>query len=181
MRIIAGSCKGRRLFSPRWVGLRPTSDRLRETLFDILGDQVVGKRVLDACAGTGALGIEALSRGAIHAIFVDRDPRAVDLIRQNIVKCKLSDRCSIIRGTLPRVLGRLRISGFDLILLDPPYAADDTDAILSAVADHLEDEGLLVLERSRKQEQISTQKLVAVRSVCVGSRVLEFFTPQPRA
>ena len=181
MRIIAGSCKGRRLSTPRWVGLRPTSDRLRETLFNILGDKVVGRRVLDACAGTGALGIEALSRGAIHAVFVDRDPRAVNLIRQNVDKCGLSDRCSVVRGTLPRVLRRLEISGFDLILLDPPYAADDTDAILGAVADYLADDGLLVLERSGKQEEIFTPALLAVRSVNAGGSVLEFFVRLPQA
>ncbi len=81
IRIIAGSLKGRRLASPDWPGLRPTSDRLRETLFNVLADTVVGARVLDGFAGTGAVGIEAISRGAAHVTFVERDPRAVDLDR----------------------------------------------------------------------------------------------------
>ena len=80
--IIAGTLKGRRLTAPTWPGLRPTSDRLRETLFNILGASVPGARVLDAFAGTGAVGIEALSRGAAHVMFVDRDPRAIALIRR---------------------------------------------------------------------------------------------------
>ncbi len=80
IRIIAGTLKGRRLESPDWPGLRPTSDKLRETLFNVLGAAVVGARVLDGYAGTGAVGIEALSRGAAHVTFVERDPRAAALI-----------------------------------------------------------------------------------------------------
>ena len=80
MRIIAGTLKGRRLTPPRWDGLRPTSDKLRETLFNVLGPAVEGQRVLDAYAGTGAVGIEALSRGAAHVTFVESDRRAADII-----------------------------------------------------------------------------------------------------
>src|SRR5213080_4687982 len=84
MRIVAGDFKGRRLKSPTWEGLRPTSDRLRETLFGIIGPSIVGARVLDGYAGTGAIGIEALSRGAAHVTFVERDARAVRLIEHNL-------------------------------------------------------------------------------------------------
>src|SRR3954447_26224045 len=87
MRIIAGSLKGRRLESPAWEGLRPTSDKLRETLFNVLAPRTPGARVLDGYAGTGALGIEALSRGAAHVVFVERDRRACALIRQNLERC----------------------------------------------------------------------------------------------
>ena len=80
MRVIAGTQRGRRLFSPRWAGLRPTSDRLRETLFDVVGARIEGARVLDGCAGTGAVGIEALSRGAEYVLFIERYPRAGALI-----------------------------------------------------------------------------------------------------
>src|SRR6185436_17654426 len=97
MRVIAGSLKGRRLTTPKWEGLRPTSDKLRETLFNIVAARVPGSRVLDAYAGTGAIGVEALSRGAAHVTFVDRDPRALNLINQNLALCGLVDRYSIMR------------------------------------------------------------------------------------
>src|SRR5690348_2883385 len=87
MRIIAGSLKGRRLKTPTWAGLRPTSDKLRETLFNILAPRVAGARVLDGYAGTGALGIEALSRGAASVTFVERDRRAQGLIEENLARC----------------------------------------------------------------------------------------------
>jgi 16S rRNA (guanine(966)-N(2))-methyltransferase RsmD len=87
MRVIAGTLKGRRLKAPDWDGLRPTSDKLRETLFNILGTRVAGARVLDGYAGTGAIGIEALSRGAAHVTFVERDRRATALIAANLAAC----------------------------------------------------------------------------------------------
>lgn len=90
MRIIAGSHKGRRLDAPAWEGLRPTSDRLRETLFNVLAPRIEGARVLDGYAGTGAVGIEALSRGAAHVTFVERDPRAIKLIEANLERCGIA-------------------------------------------------------------------------------------------
>jgi 16S rRNA (guanine966-N2)-methyltransferase len=105
MRIIAGSLKGRRLDAPSWNGLRPTSDKLRETLFNVLAPRMEGARVLDGYAGTGAVGIEALSRGASHVTFVERDPRAVRLIETNL------DRCGIGRSSHPRLRGTVRHFG----------------------------------------------------------------------
>src|SRR3954469_5733663 len=98
MRVIAGSFKGRRLKAPTWDGLRPTSDKLRETLFNILAPRIEGARVLDGYAGTGALGIEALSRGAAHVTFVERDPRAIALIEQNLAGCGVAGDYTIRRG-----------------------------------------------------------------------------------
>jgi len=174
MRVIAGTCKGRRLFSPDWPGLRPTSDRLRGTLFDVLGDRIDGVRLLDGCAGTGAVGIEALSRGAAHVVFVERDARAVALIRRNVVQCDLGDRCTIQRGELPRALDD-DAAPYDLILLDPPYGAPDIDAILSATATRLVPGGLLVLERARRADAAPVSTLVSLRQVRAGDSVLEFF------
>src|SRR4026209_2247552 len=121
IRIIAGSLKGRRLTSPDWPGLRPTSDRLRETLFNVLADTVVGARVLDGCAGTGAVGIEAISRGAAHVTFLERDPRAIELIRRTLTHCGVSGGYVIIRLDLDREMARPFDVLFDLIFLDPPY------------------------------------------------------------
>ena len=136
MRIVAGEWRGRRIQSPTWDGLRPTSDRLRETLFNILGPSVRGARVLDGFAGTGAIGIEALSRGAAAVTFVERDPRAVTLIEANLAA--LGATGVIMRAGLADAATRLDGQVFDLIILDPPYgntaAADALDAAAALVA-----------------------------------------------
>ena len=132
MRIIAGSLKGRRLVAPRGATVRPTSDSLRETLFNVIGPSLDGARVLDAFAGTGALGLEALSRGASHVTFVERDPRALAALAENIAKCGVTDACAIIRADFFRLR---RIAGhFELTLLDPPYDIDDSAAVLDVAA-----------------------------------------------
>lgn len=121
MRIIAGTHKGRVLQSPTWDGLRPTSDRLRETLFNVLGAEVEQARLLDVCAGTGAIALEALSRGAASATCLESDARSVALIAANAAHCGLEKRCIIVRGAAPEALTGARLGGpFDLIVLDPP-------------------------------------------------------------
>src|SRR3954467_12280922 len=102
MRIIAGSLKGRKLAAPTWDGVRPTSDKLRETLFNVVASRLPDARVLDAYAGTGAIGIEALSRGAAHVTFVDADSRSLKLIQQNLQRCGVADRYAITRARLPQ-------------------------------------------------------------------------------
>lgn len=179
MRVIAGTQKGRRLYSPRWVGLRPTSDRLRETLFDVVGARIEGTRVLDGCAGTGAIGIEALSRGAEHVVFIEQDSRAVALIERNVAHCGLGDRCTIRRASLPAALQRTPMAPFDLVLLDPPYGAPDIGAILTAAAVHLRPQGLLVLERARREAPIEDPSVRSFRVVRAGDSVLELYTPTP--
>lgn len=177
MRIISGTLKGRRLPSPTWPGLRPTSDRLRETLFNILGGTVAEAAVLDACAGTGALGLEALSRGAAGVTFVDRDARAIALIEANLERCRVTDRGTVIRGTLPDALERLDPAvAFDLVLLDPPYEYDDRaiGAILSAVALRTAPGGQVVLERARRAGRVAAAPLRHTRRVKAGDSVLDF-------
>ncbi len=175
MRIIGGTHGGRRLFTPRWDGLRPTSDRLRETLFAILGPRVEGARVLDGCAGTGAVGLEALSRGAAHVVFVDRDPRAVALIRRNAAACGLTDRCTVRRGELPAAFRRLPPAAFDLILLDPPYRAANIGPMLAASAARLGPEGRLVIEHARRLSPPDPPLVEALRSARAGDSVLRFY------
>src|SRR6266705_2457853 len=119
MRVIAGLYKGRRLKTPDWPGLRPTSDKLRETLFNLLAPSVRGARVLDGYAGTGAIGIEALSRGASAVTFVEKDPRAVRLIEANLSALGASG--AITRAGLVDAVTRLNGQVFDFIILDPPY------------------------------------------------------------
>ena len=177
MRVIGGTLRGRRLFSPSWAGLRPTSDRLRETLFDVVGARVEGARVLDGCAGTGAVGIEALSRGAQYVVFIERERRAVALIRRNVAQCGLTDRCAICSASLPAAFGRSLVELFDLVLLDPPYGAPDIGTILTAAAGHVRPQGLLVLERGRREAPFMGPALKSFRTVRAGNSVLELYVP----
>ena len=126
MRVIAGSFKGRHLKTPWWDGLRPTSDKLRETLFNILAPRIAGARVLDGYAGTGALGIEAFSRGAAWVTLIDDDRRAQTLIAENLARCGIENSYAIIRAKVARALDSLHnqpaFEPFEIVLLDPPYA-----------------------------------------------------------
>ena len=181
MRVIAGALKGRRLRSPRWPGLRPTADRLRETLFDVLGEWVAGAVVLDGFAGTGALGLEALSRGAETVVFVERDRRAAALIAANLDHCGVGERATIVAGPLPGALDRAAPGHpFDLILLDPPYAYPEASigAILSAAARRLAPDGRLVLERARRSAACEVPELVLRRRVAAGDSALVFYGGQ---
>jgi 16S rRNA (guanine966-N2)-methyltransferase len=145
VRVVAGDLKGRRLASPprRSAEVRPTSDRARETLFALLGD-VSGARVLDLFAGTGALAVEALSRGAASAVLVDSDP---GLARRNVDALGLSERCRVVRSDALRYLARAS-ERFDLILCDPPYALAGRIApeLQRLVPERLAEAGRLVVE-----------------------------------
>ena len=176
MRIIAGECKGRRLAAPTWPGLRPTSDKLRETLFNILAPRLAGARLLDGYAGTGAVGIEALSRGAAHVTFVEHDRRGAALIAANLAGCGVTEGYTIECGDLVRVLERRPASPFDLILLDPPYDLPDPGPALAASAGHLAADGLLVLERATRRPPAVPAGLARVRDVASGDSTLTFFT-----
>jgi 16S rRNA (guanine(966)-N(2))-methyltransferase RsmD len=172
LRIIAGTLKGRRIETPAWAGLRPTSDRLRETLFNILSPRIQGARVLDGFSGTGAVGLEAISRGAADVMFVDHDPRAIALITSNAERCGVTGH-AIIR----RELGRQALPSdalFDLIVLDPPYEMNPHGA-LTSLAPHLAAEGVLVLERPRRQGAPEVDGLLRTREVVAGSSALTFY------
>jgi 16S rRNA (guanine966-N2)-methyltransferase len=123
MRVIGGELRGRKLAPIRGFDIRPTADRVREALFNILGSRAEGAHVLDLFAGTGALGIEALSRGAQTAVFVESAAPALKVIRKNIAACRLEARATVIRLEIPRDLDRLLPHNgiFDLIFIDPPY------------------------------------------------------------
>ncbi len=176
MRIISGTLKGRRLKAPTWDGLRPTSDKLRETLFNIVAPTIDGARVLDAYAGTGAVGIEALSRGAAHVTFVEQNPRATALIEANLALCGLERGYTIHRGDVASVLRRFPDSAaFDLIFLDPPYDADNVTQALDAAAPVLATDGVLVLERATRREPAAPPALARVRDVKSGDSTLTFF------
>jgi 16S rRNA (guanine966-N2)-methyltransferase len=153
MRIIAGSLKGRRLATPTWDGLRPTSDKLRETLFNVLTPRIAGARVLDGFAGTGALGIEALSRGAAHVVFIEVDRRAQGLIAGNLAHCGVAEGYTMVRASLSRGLSEIRVrpdfAPFDIVLLDPPYG-EPLAAALQGIDEVVAPGGIAVLEHARR-------------------------------
>ncbi len=163
MRIISGSARGRKLTSPPGQGLsiRPTSDRAREALFNIIGSHVEQAAVLDLFAGTGAMGLEAFSRGARSVTFVDNNRLALELIRKNIETCfpSAASRLTIIqhdlRQGLPlKLLQKKLLSPFDLVFLDPPYSQGLCQRILQDLDDHnlLAAGGLLVAEERAKEK-----------------------------
>lgn len=175
MRVIAGEFKGRRLTTPTWDGLRPTSDKLRETLFNILAPRIAGARVVDGFAGTGAIGIEALSRGAAHVTFIEKDRRAAALIEQNISSCGIETGFAIERSDVADVLRRLPAeTPFDVIVLDPPYGIATIEATLDAAAARLAPGGVLVLERATRREPDIPASLMQMRNVKSGDSTLTF-------
>jgi 16S rRNA (guanine(966)-N(2))-methyltransferase RsmD len=183
MRVIAGMLKGRRLKPPTWDGLRPTSDKLRETLFNILAPRIAGARVLDGYSGTGALGIEAISRGAARVTFVDNDRRAQALIADNIARCGVAGGYAIIRASVAVAiddLGATPAEPFDIILLDPPYDDPQVAAVIAAGGDALAPAGVLVLEHARRRAAPeSAGRLVRVRQVTSGDSTLSFYSCPP--
>ena len=180
MRVIAGALKGRKLDAPDWEGLRPTSDKLRETIFNILAPRIDGARVLDAYAGTGAIGIEALSRGAAHVTFIEQDRRAAALIAGNLEKCRIADGYAIIGASVLQGVERLRGEpAFDVILLDPPYASDIQD-VLQQLGEIVKPGGVVVLEHARKSAPSAAPgRLTRVREVRSGDSALTFYSCQP--
>jgi 16S rRNA (guanine966-N2)-methyltransferase len=178
LRIIAGTHKGRRLASPSWEGLRPTSDRLRETLFDVLGPSVEGARVLDVCAGTGAIALEALSRHAATATCLEQDARATALIAANAAACGLENRCIIVRGAAPDAVTAARLGGpFDLVVLDPPYDAPWIADTLRAVATLVTPAGRVVLEHAWRRPAPDVPGLLLDRTRRAGDSALTTYRP----
>ena len=174
MRIIAGQWKGRRLQGPRSPLVRPTSDRLRETLFNILGPSVRGATVLDGYAGTGAIGIEAISRGAAQVTFVERDPRAVKLIEANLAG--LGATGVIMRAGLADAVTRLGGQVFDLIILDPPYAESAAAEALDAAHVLAGEQSRVVVEHaSRYAPPAERGGLRLARTVKAGDSALSFY------
>jgi 16S rRNA (guanine966-N2)-methyltransferase len=153
MRIIAGSRKGHTIQAPKGLETRPTSDRVRENVFNIVAPWVEGARVLDLYAGSGAMGLEALSRGAQVAVFVEADPDAVRAIERNLDKLRLTG-ATVLRRDAVSGLAQEVTAGrkYDLVLADPPYAMTSYDTLARYLPRVLSDDGLLVLESGAKTE-----------------------------
>lgn len=176
MRIIAGTLRGRTLKTPSWPGLRPTSDRLRETLFNILAPRVAGARVLDAYAGTGAVALEALSRGAAAAVCLEHDRRAAALIAENRARLGLEARCMILRVEARRALDAAIPGGpFEIVFLDPPYDDDELDLLVTAAAAHRAPGGIVVLEHASRRPAPALNGRPPDRSVKAGDSTVSFY------
>ncbi|MGH9246029.1 MAG: 16S rRNA (guanine(966)-N(2))-methyltransferase RsmD [Acidimicrobiales bacterium] len=164
MRVVSGLAKGRRLVTPKGRDTSPTSDRVREAIFNALGslDAVEGARVLDLFAGSGALGVEALSRGAAHATFVEKDDRAVASIWGNLVTTGFGEQASVTVNDAMTWLARRPGSGpFDLALADPPYAFADWGRLLDELAGL--SVAIAVLESDRQIDPGANWQVVRVK------------------
>jgi 16S rRNA (guanine966-N2)-methyltransferase len=189
MRVIAGTYRSRILKSLKGLALRPTSDRLRETLFNVLGPGVAGARFLDLFAGTGAIGIEALSRGASEAIFVENHPPAAALIRRNLDSLGVESGVNVLAVDALRGLATLAtrnkaaVSRFDYVFLDPPYAAaEDYTRVLKFLGstDLIVSGGIVVGEHRRKFDLPGNfGSLRRFRVLKQGDAALSFYRRHP--
>lgn len=150
MRVVAGSARGRRLVVPDGDATRPTADRVREAMFNSLYSlgAIEDAKVIDVFAGSGALGIEALSRGAAHCVFAESDRRALDALRENLSTLGFEDRATVVVGDGARALATR--SDLDLVLLDPPYAFEGWADLLSTVEGSVAHDAVVVIESGRE-------------------------------
>jgi len=183
VRIIAGKFRGRRLKSPAGEQTRPTSDRLRETLFNILTLRIEGARLLDLCAGTGAVGIEALSRGAVHVTFVDQSRKMCGLIETNLEALEVAPDYVEVATMSALDFLRRRVKkperGFDIIFFDPPYATD-YETVLNVIGEQLphilNDEGVVIVEHHKKRPlPAEFSALTCFRELKQGDSMLSFY------
>jgi len=157
MRIIAGTAKGCTLKSLRGRALRPTMDRVRETIFAVLAPKIVGATFLDLFAGAGTVGLEALSRGAVEAVFIESHRPAGGVIRENAVRCGVAEQAVVITAPVPRGLAIMRqqLRQFRIVYLDPPYDRGEVQGTMARLVqwpELLEEGGVLVVQRSRHEE-----------------------------
>jgi len=180
LRIIAGTLKGRRLVAPRGAVTRPTADQVRIALMDTLMPYLPGARVLDLFAGAGGVGLEALSRGAAHATFVERDARAVAALRRNVDALGVAAAARVARGDVHRELASLARAGerFDIVFLDPPYESGALEGAVAALGEGgVTAPGALVIaqHRTKQPPPPTAGTLAAFRTRRFGETTLTFF------
>ena len=184
MRVISGRFRGRKLRGPKGLQMRPTSDRLKETLFDILGPNVAGTALVDVFAGTGAVGLEALSRGAREVVFIESSGQAAELIRKNLELCGVTTSYRIIQSNVfsaLRVLGRKGYRA-DTVFLDPPYEWQAYRELLETVfrmglVGH--ESRVIVEHHSKSQLPESVERLERTRTVRQNDKCLSFYAVKP--
>lgn len=181
MRVIAGSAKGRTLSAPKGISTRPVTSKIRESLFDIWQGRINGACFLDGFAGSGAMGIEAISRGAAHATFIERSDNALSTIRANLNKCGFFDRSTVYGGDVRSALGLLDSRGerYDIIYFDPPFTVENIAPVVLETLSRtsiLASRGIAAI-RTRKEESIrdNVGTLLKVREKTYGISRVHFF------
>ncbi|MCD8355374.1 MAG: 16S rRNA (guanine(966)-N(2))-methyltransferase RsmD [Clostridia bacterium] len=174
MRVISGSARGKALEAVPGKDTRPTTDKVKESVFNILQFRLYDAAMLDLFAGTGQMGIEALSRGAAKAVFVDRAPKAVSVIRRNVAAARVQDRAEILNLTYQQALQKLQGQKFDILFLDPPYGGELLNSALKAVEsfDILSSDGIIICESSVEDtvicpEAFSVHKTYKYGTICL--------------
>jgi 16S rRNA (guanine966-N2)-methyltransferase len=183
LRIIAGKYRGRNLKSPPSLEVRPTSDRLRETLFNVIAPRIAGARFLDLCAGSGAVGIEGVSRGASHVTFVDRSRKMCALVEANLDLCRVpEEETEVVQSEAVDFLKRSvtrKTEPWDIVFFDPPYATDYVKALTSLgenASNLLEQDGLLIVEHHHKNNlPDEVGSLSRARILKQGDSALSFY------
>lgn len=179
VRVIAGLAKGRRLKVPTSAGLRPTGDRARESLFNVLAPRLVDAVFLDAFAGSGAVGIEALSRGASRAVFVERDTRVVAILADNLALCGFVEEAEVVRSPWKAACRRIAVKGvrFDVAFFDPPYDWASAHTLLEdlAVRALMADNGVAVVEHRSSSPPAPPAGWTLQRVLAVGDTSFSFF------
>jgi len=185
MRVIAGSARGLRLTAPAGLQTRPTADRVKEALFSIIASrrEMVGARILDICAGTGSLGIEALSRGAASCCFIEQDRHVLAQLEKNLAKAGLAGRGECLLLDALKGLKTLSLKGkaFDIVFFDPPYSSDLYSTVAGALSSFslLAEGGLLVAECSARSPLADRfETLVRIDRRVYGETALEFFAKE---
>lgn len=181
MRVIAGRFRGRTLHAVRGLKVRPSADRVKESLFNILAPRITGARFLDLFAGTGSIGIEALSRGAAEALFVEQDRDALRCLQRNLEACRLERGFEVIRQPVARALRELEAQEcrFDLVFLDPPYQADLYSSTLELLGagNLVAADGWVIAEHDRRMELAAEYGCLSMfRTRQTGDTALSFFS-----
>lgn len=179
MRIITGRARGLQLTTPKNMDVRPTADRVKESLFNIIGSKIIEAEVIDLFAGTGNLGLESWSRGAKKITFIDESKESLRLVESNINKCRAQNDCSVIKGNAVNVIERLyrQNFSFDFAFCDPPYNKGWIQKIIRAVTEYpiLKDGGYLVVERAQHETIENLPEILEiVRSEKYGETYIDF-------
>lgn len=180
MRVISGDLKGTILYSPKKNSIiRPTSDRVKEAVFSIIGDKVVEASVLDLFCGSGALGIEALSRGASYTVFVDQKNSSQVTVNKNLHKTSLTEKAKLYNMNVLIFLKTIASNSFDLIFIDPPYSINrqNIEEILKSINKYqwLSNKGLIIYEHSNRQKVINIDDLMIIKEKTYGDTAVTIY------
>ncbi len=176
MRIIGGELKGRKLFRPEDEGVRPTSDKVRGAIFSTIAPDIVDAAFLDGFAGSGAMGIEAVSRGAKHATFLDINPKSIALTKKNVYNCHIEDKCCVLKLDFFKFLDETTAK-FDIIFIDPPYAMAEIGWLPKKVeqADILKKEGILIVEHDSGVAFSDVKRLHLIKTKKYANTTITYF------